>query len=57
MYEILEIIFKHEWSNLKREIRQTGVHPLLSNEITMMVESESTSSVQLKRKPKRLHQN
>lgn len=52
-YEELEIISKREWSKLKREARQTGVCSLLSGKTIIIVESESTSSVQSKRKPRK----
>lgn len=50
-YEELETIFKQEWSKLKRESGRTRVRPFLLRKSTMMVESESNSSIQMKCKP------
>lgn len=56
-YEELETISKQEWSKLKREVEQTEIRLLLLREDTMIVESESISSVQAKCKPRKSRQN
>lgn len=52
-YDELETISKREWSRLEREAGRIGVRPPLLEEGTETMESESTSSVQPKRKPGR----
>lgn len=57
IYEELETISKQEWSKLEKEAGWTKIRLFLLAEATMIVKFESTSSIQSKRKPERLHQN
>lgn len=49
-YEELETVSKQEWNKLEREARQQKVRLSLLRENIIMLESESTSSVQSKYK-------